>query len=172
MLSLLRLERQQNICWRIRIFLFSRCYSFGIETINTFIHSCSYPENHTRLLTKMGKSLLGFWPKRPKSHTLRGGTNLYGLYKGVNLIVLSFSWDGCNTQEKWKTKVIQFLGGGRGREQGALWEMCKWLIASHLVSLWNTTLRQHRWWPIVEPYFLNFFILICSFVTENISTLW
>ena len=85
MLSLLRLERQQKICWRIRIFLFSRCYSFGIETINTFIHSRSYPENHTRLLTKMGKSLLGFWPKRPKSHTLWGGTNLYGLYKGVTL---------------------------------------------------------------------------------------
>ena len=33
-------------------------------------------------------------------------------------IVFSFSWDGCNTQEKWKTKVMQiFLGGvgGGGR---------------------------------------------------------
>ena len=32
-------------------------------------------------------------------------------------IVFSFSWDGCNTQEKWKTKAMQifFLGGGRIR---------------------------------------------------------
>ena len=26
-------------------------------------------------------------------------------------IVFNFSWDGCNTQEKWKTKVMQNLGG-------------------------------------------------------------
>ena len=51
---ILRLERKQKICLRIRIFLFSRCYSFGTETINTFIHSRSSPENHTRFLTKMG----------------------------------------------------------------------------------------------------------------------
>ena len=35
------------------------------------------------------------------------------------IIVFSFSWDDCNTQEKWKTKVIQLcifvgVGGGRG----------------------------------------------------------
>ena len=32
-------------------------------------------------------------------------------------IVYSFSWDGCNTQEKWKTKVMQIFGGvgGGGR---------------------------------------------------------
>ena len=29
-------------------------------------------------------------------------------------IVFSIYWDGCNTQEKWKTKVIQKFGGGRG----------------------------------------------------------
>ena len=27
-------------------------------------------------------------------------------------MVLNFSWDGCNTQEKWKTKVMQNLGEG------------------------------------------------------------
>ena len=31
-------------------------------------------------------------------------------------IVFKFSWDGCNTQEKWKTKAMQifffFFGGG------------------------------------------------------------
>ena len=26
-------------------------------------------------------------------------------------IVFNFSWDGCNTREKWKTKVMQNLGG-------------------------------------------------------------
>ena len=31
-------------------------------------------------------------------------------------IVFNFSWDSCNTQEKWKTKLLQnlFCGGGRG----------------------------------------------------------
>ena len=48
-----------------------------------FIHSRSFPENHTRFQTKMGKSLPFFWPERPKIHTLWGSTNLYGLYKEV-----------------------------------------------------------------------------------------
>ena len=50
MLSLLRLERKQKNSsnpFRIRIFLFLS-YSFGIETINTFIQSRSSLENHTR----------------------------------------------------------------------------------------------------------------------------
>ena len=66
--------------------------------------------------------------------------------------------------------TLYFCGGGKG-EQGALWETCihtcfiylesytikgisisiwdmhKWIIALHLASLWNRTLRQHRWWP-------------------------
>ena len=29
-------------------------------------------------------------------------------------IVFNFSWDGCTTQEKWKTKVMQNLWGGEG----------------------------------------------------------
>ena len=80
MSSLFRLECKQKICLRIRIILLSSCYSFGIETINTFVHSRSSPENHTRFLTKMGKSLPVFWPK---FHNLWGGTNLYVLYKEV-----------------------------------------------------------------------------------------
>ena len=39
---------------RIGIFLFLS-YSFGTETINTFVHSRSSLENHTRFQTKMGK---------------------------------------------------------------------------------------------------------------------
>ena len=38
----------------IRIFLFIS-YSFGTETINTFVHPPSSLENHTRFQTKMGK---------------------------------------------------------------------------------------------------------------------
>ena len=74
MLSLLRLERKQTNAsnpFRIRIFRFLS-YSFGIETINTFIHSRSSPENHTRFQTKLGKN-----------PTRWGGTFLYSLYKGV-----------------------------------------------------------------------------------------
>ena len=42
-----------NPFW-IRIFLFFS-YSFGIETINTFIYSRSSLKNHTRFQTEMGK---------------------------------------------------------------------------------------------------------------------
>ena len=53
MSSLLRLEQQQKgFLNRIFLFLF---YTFGIETINTFIHSRSSLENHVRPQTKMGK---------------------------------------------------------------------------------------------------------------------
>ena len=86
MSSLLRLESKQKIssnAFRICMFLFSRSYSFGIEKTSMFIHSRSSPENHTRFQTKMGKSIPVFRPKRPKIHTLCGGTNLHGLYKGV-----------------------------------------------------------------------------------------
>ena len=77
--------RAQNIssnAFRIRIFLFSRSYWFVIETINTFIHSRSSLENHTRFQTKMhGKSLYPFSDqKRLKIHTLWGGTYPYDLY--------------------------------------------------------------------------------------------
>ena len=50
-----------------------------------FIHSLhrSFLENHTRFQTKMGKSIPVFRPKRPEIHTLCGGTNLHGLYRGV-----------------------------------------------------------------------------------------
>ena len=36
-------------------------------------------------------------------------------------IVFNLSWDGCYTQENWKTKVMQTFGG----KKGALWEMWK-----------------------------------------------
>ena len=56
-------------------------YSFGIETINTFIHSRSSLESHTRLQTKMGKPIPVFRPKRRKIPALWGGAQLQDLYK-------------------------------------------------------------------------------------------
>ena len=77
MSSLLRLGRKQKNSsspFRIRIFLFlSYLYSFGIDTINTFIHPRSSFENHTWFQTKLGEN-----PAR------WGGTYLYSLYKGVD----------------------------------------------------------------------------------------
>ena len=67
MLPLLRLERKQKNYsnpFRIRIFLFLS-YSFGTETINTFIHS-----------VVPAKTI-------PNSRPKWVGTYLYGLYKGV-----------------------------------------------------------------------------------------
>ena len=68
--------------FRIRICLFLS-YSFGTETINTFIHSCSSLENHTWFQTKMGKLYTRFQTKGRKNPTWWGGTYLYSLYKGV-----------------------------------------------------------------------------------------
>ena len=57
-----RLKRKQKNAsnsFRIRRFLF--LFLFGIETINTFIHSRSSLKNHTWFQTKMGK----VYPTRP-----------------------------------------------------------------------------------------------------------
>ena len=65
MSSLLKLQcKQKNSSnpFRIRMFLFLS-YSFGIKTINTFIHSRSSLENHTRFQTKMGKVYTRFQTK-------------------------------------------------------------------------------------------------------------
>ena len=51
--------------FRIRAFLFLS-YSFGIETINTFIHSCGSLDNHTRFQEE----------KEQKSYPL-GGAHTY-----------------------------------------------------------------------------------------------
>ena len=80
-----------QIPFRIRIFLFFS-YSFGIKTINTFIHyrnqlQKTIPDSRPKWV----KSTPVFRPKRPKHHTLwlRGGTYSYALYKGVPPMGLS-----------------------------------------------------------------------------------
>ena len=62
---IIRLECKQNNSsnpFLIRIFLFLS-FSFAIETRNTFVHSCSSLENHTRFQTKMGKVYTRFQTK-------------------------------------------------------------------------------------------------------------
>ena len=85
MLSLFRLERKQKNYshpFRIRIFLFVS-YSFGTETVNTFIHSVVpatqiIPDSRP----KWAKCIPVFRPKRRKNPTRWGGTYLYGLHLG------------------------------------------------------------------------------------------
>ena len=61
--SLLELEHKQNIFSNaFRIFLFPS-YSFGIETINTFIRFRSSLENHARFQNKIGKVYTRFQTK-------------------------------------------------------------------------------------------------------------
>ena len=87
---LLRLERKQKNSsnpFRIGIFLFPS-YSFWIDTINTFIHSRSSLENHTRFETKMGKVYTRFQTKKGQKPYLMGGGGgpyLYSVYEGVPL---------------------------------------------------------------------------------------
>ena len=80
MSSSLRLERKQKNSsnqFRIRIFL-RLSFTFGIETINTFIHSCSSLENYTRFQTKIGKICARFQTKdAQKPCPNGGGTYLY-----------------------------------------------------------------------------------------------
>ena len=78
MLSLLRLERKQKNSsnpFGICIFLFLS-YSFGIETINTFIHSRSSLKNHTDSRPKWTKCIPVFRPNRRKNPTRWGGACL------------------------------------------------------------------------------------------------
>ena len=85
MLSLLRLERKQKNYSnpsRIGILLFLS-YSFGIETINTFIHSVVLSKTIPDSRTKWAKRIPIFRPKRRENPTRWGGTYLYGLNKGV-----------------------------------------------------------------------------------------
>ena len=85
MLSLLsRQSANKNYSnpFRIRIFLLLS-YSFGIETINTFIHSVVPSKTIPDSRPIWAKCIPVFRPKRRKTPPRRGGTYLYGLYKGV-----------------------------------------------------------------------------------------
>ena len=74
MSSLLRLERKQKNSanpLKIRTFFFLS-YPFGIETINTFIHSRRSLENQTWFQINMGKSYTRFKTKSRKKPTQMG----------------------------------------------------------------------------------------------------
>ena len=85
MLSLLRLERKQKNYsnpFRIIIFFFFS-YSFGIETINTFIHSVVHSKTILDSRPKWAKCIPVFTPKRCKNLIRWRGKYQYGLNKGV-----------------------------------------------------------------------------------------
>ena len=85
MLSLLRLEcKQKNSSnpFRIRIFLFLS-YSFGIETINTFIHSVVPSKTIPDVRPNAQRVYLFSDQNGAKTYLMRAAhTHLYGLYKG------------------------------------------------------------------------------------------
>ena len=87
MLSLLRLKPQQKdfliSISNSYITLFS--YSFGNETTNTLIRNRSSFVKPYPIPDQNGQNqdIPVFRPNRRKNPTLRGGTYLYGLYKGV-----------------------------------------------------------------------------------------
>ena len=64
---------------RIRIFLFVS-YAFGIETINTFIHSRSSLKNHTRFQTKIGKVYTRFSDQNSAKTLSDGAAHTYIAY--------------------------------------------------------------------------------------------
>ena len=64
---------------------FSFVYSFGIETITTFIHSRSSLENHTRFQTKMGKVKTRFQTKIAYTRESLQGRVLSVRSKGLRL---------------------------------------------------------------------------------------
>ena len=68
--------------FRIRLFLFLS-NSFGLGTINTFIRSVVPSKTIPDSRPKWAKCVHVFRPKRPQNPTLKGGTYLYGLNKGV-----------------------------------------------------------------------------------------
>ena len=78
--SLLILERKQKRFlnpFQIPIFLFL-FYLFGIEPINTFMHSRKFVQNHTRFQTKMGKVYTHF-QTLGEAHTYMAYTREYPL---------------------------------------------------------------------------------------------
>ena len=82
-LGYLWLERNQknssNPFW-IRIFFFLS-YSFGIETIKTFIHSRSSLKNQTRFQTKVGKVVYPFSDQNRANTLPDGAAHTYIAYK-------------------------------------------------------------------------------------------
>ena len=58
-------------------------------------------------------------------------------------IVFNLSWDGCNTQEKWKTKVMQNFGGQIDRFRSRGQQLCKLLGIKESFYMWKE-FNSHR----------------------------
>ena len=79
---MLLLQKNSSNSFRVRI-VFFLSYLFGIETINTFIHSVVPSKTIPDSRPKWAKCIPVFRPKRHKNPTRWGGTHLCSLYKGV-----------------------------------------------------------------------------------------
>ena len=101
--SLLRLERKQKSSsnpFRIRIFFFLS-YSFGIETIKTFIQSCSSLKNRTRFQTKIGKAYTRFQTKSAQKPFPMVRIREYSTPPGIKCRSYYF-YSYCRKLETWK----------------------------------------------------------------------
>ena len=78
-------KKKYSNTFRIHIFFFLS-YSFGIETINTFIHSVVPLKTIPDSRPKLAKCVPVFRPKRHKNPTRWGGTYLYSLFMGVTSV--------------------------------------------------------------------------------------
>ena len=58
--------------------------SFGIKTMNTFIHYYKFPREPYLISHPNGQSLYVFRPKGCKNPTLWGGTYMYGFYEAIS----------------------------------------------------------------------------------------
>ena len=87
----------------------------------------------------------------------------------IKHIVFYFSWDGCNTQENWKTKIMKNFG----RQLRCIMGMCKWRIAAwenspHFATppmissrndAWETSAEIPYWWRTVPTSVYSFWLV-------------
>ena len=63
-------------------------------------------------------------------------------------IIFNFSWEGCNAQEKWKTKVMQNFGG----QIRCIMGVCKWRIVWDCACMINVGAACAKLLPICCKY--------------------
>ena len=61
------------------------------------------------------------------------------LKPSANKIILSDSWDGCNSQEKWKTKAMQNFGGQTRSIMGDVQMVNKMSVVFFLQKIYSCT---------------------------------
>ena len=86
------------------------------------------------------------------------------------IIVFSFSWGNCNTQEKLTTKFMQnvffFWGGGGGGKKGVLWEIGQLMYNCH-----NIFVGHHKFYGcshVVTNFMSPFTLYLWSCNPESV----